>query len=61
MVPGLDEEAVGAVVDEVRHAADLGTHRRQGRPSPFGKGVGEGLGQGGEGVDVNGVIEGDRI
>ena len=56
-VPRLEEQAVDAVLDEVGHAAHPAGYRGQGCPGPLGEGVGEGLGQGGEGVDVDGVVE----
>ena len=57
-IPRREEEAVGAVVDEVGHAADLTAHGGQPGACPFGQGVGEGLGDGGQGVDVQGIVEG---
>ena len=58
VVPGGEEKAVGSVVDEIGHAAHLAAHSGQPRPGALGQRVGEGLRNGGEGVDVQGVVEG---
>ena len=49
---------MGAGVDEGGHAAALAAHGGQPGAGPFGQGVGDGLGDGGQGVDVQGIVEG---
>ena len=56
-VSGGDQEAVDAGVDEVGDAAHGGSHSGQVEPGALRQSVGEGLGQGGEGVDVQGGVE----
>ena len=58
VVPGLEQEAGYPVLNEVGDAAHPAGHGGQTGPGSLGDGVGEGLGQGGEGVDVQGVIKG---
>ena len=57
VVPGLKQQAGDVVLNEGGHAAHGAGHGGQGEPGPFGEGVGEGLGQGGEGVDIQGVVK----
>ena len=49
------------MVDEVGHASHPAGHGGQTGACPLGEGVGEGLGEGGEGIDVQRVIEAVHI
>ena len=58
VVPGLEDEPVDPVVDEHRHAPHVGGDGGPVHPGALGQGVGEGLGDGGQQVDVDGVVKG---
>ena len=57
-VAGLEEKTIDTVVDEVWDAPNPGADGGKAGPGPLGEGVGKGLREGGEGVDVNGLVEG---
>ena len=61
LVAGLENQPVHAVVDEHRHAPHPGGDGGPVHPGALGQGVGEGLRNGGEQVDVNGVVEGVHV
>ena len=56
-VPGGEQIAVDPVVNEVGDAPHGGGDGGQVEPGPFGEGIGKGLGQAGEDVDIQGAIE----
>ena len=56
-VPGGEEVAVHPFVNEVGDAPHGGGDGGQAEPGPFGKGVGKGLGQAGQHVDVQGAVK----
>ena len=57
VVPDIDEVARLAVYYELRYAPDAGGDRGQAVRRALGDGVGEGLGQAREGVDIYGAVE----
>ena len=56
-IAGLEQIAVHVRVDEIGDAAHGGGHGGQMEPGALRQGVGEGLGQGGQGVDVQRTVK----
>ena len=56
-VAGLEEIAVHVLVDEIGDASHGGGDGSQMEPGPLRQGIREGLGQAGEGVDVQGAVK----